>query len=381
MKDFIPKGTGNSRWMKSSIPTGTTWEEALAMLRAGTFPFDLNGVNSAGVAQMGDALNKANLLPDAVGALYGLGADAVVKDVLTFLGKYNQHWWRRRKTVGNYVPVLNLQYHIPRSIEDDNYIYCGRSSNASGSGLNTEGTVRYSDALNIDGSGRIVGLKEPVKTVTLSYNKYTNAEVLKGKYLAMKYNWPAQSVEEERGFMYVAPTATILRTTATQVGFVYSTLSAINITTKAGPGDWEYLQSSDRSAYPDSGKQDGYEYQYFGVPFENAVTAPKIATGSYVGTGKYGSSNKNNAYIGFIPKLFLVYSTYDYPEFGVFKCEAMTDTDKGGMFMDVSTSNDITGNSARFITDSGGGVRWWSADNEERQFNRSGETYYYFALG
>ena len=104
------------------------------------------------------------------------------------------------------------------------------------------------------------------------------------------------------------------------------------------------------------------------------------STGSYAGTGKYGSNNKNNAYVGFRPQLFLVYSTYSYPELGVFKCEAMTDTDKTGMFMDVSTSNDITGNSARFITDSGGGVRWWSSSNEERQFNASGRTYYYFAL-
>lgn len=75
MKDFIPKGTGNSRWMKSSIPTGTTWEEALAMLRAGTFPFDLNGINSAGVAQMGMAMNTANLFSGETEAKYPDGVD------------------------------------------------------------------------------------------------------------------------------------------------------------------------------------------------------------------------------------------------------------------------------------------------------------------
>ena len=79
MKDFIPKGTGNSRWMKSSIPTGTTWEEALAMLRAGTFPFDLNGVNSAGVAQMGTPNNKANLFSGETEAGYPSGTDTVNK--------------------------------------------------------------------------------------------------------------------------------------------------------------------------------------------------------------------------------------------------------------------------------------------------------------
>ena len=75
MQDLIPRGTGNSRWMKSSIPTGTTWEEALAMLRAGTFPFDLNGINSAGVAQMGTLLNKASLFSGETEAKYPAGID------------------------------------------------------------------------------------------------------------------------------------------------------------------------------------------------------------------------------------------------------------------------------------------------------------------
>ena len=77
--------------------------------------------------------------------------------------------------------------------------------------------------------------------------------------------------------------------------------------TKAIPGDWEFLQSFDRDAYPDSGEQDGYEYQYLGVPFENAVTAPKIATGSYTGTGTYGSSNPNSLTFEFDPKIVFVY--------------------------------------------------------------------------
>ena len=35
----------------------------------------------------------------------------------------------------------------------------------------------------------------------------------------------------------------------------------------------EYVQSSSRSAYPDSGIRDGYEYLYLGIPFDNAVVA------------------------------------------------------------------------------------------------------------
>lgn len=65
MKDSIIKNTGNSRYLKSAISAATTWEQFRAALIAGTLPIDLNGINSAGWQQVGDALNKANLLSDA----------------------------------------------------------------------------------------------------------------------------------------------------------------------------------------------------------------------------------------------------------------------------------------------------------------------------
>lgn len=82
MKDMIPKGTGNSRKLKSSLSTGTTWEQALEMLRAGTFPIDLNGLNADGIQQEGTALNKANLLSDDTASALGLSGDPTVDDAL-----------------------------------------------------------------------------------------------------------------------------------------------------------------------------------------------------------------------------------------------------------------------------------------------------------
>lgn len=72
MKDSILKGTGNSRFLKSAVPAGTSWADALAMLQAGTFPIDFNGINTEGFQQVGTPLNKANLLKDATAAQIGL---------------------------------------------------------------------------------------------------------------------------------------------------------------------------------------------------------------------------------------------------------------------------------------------------------------------
>lgn len=87
MQDFIPKGNGNSRSLKSSIPDGTTWEQALEMLRNGTFHIDIGPVNDEGVSQRGSPVNKNTLLKDSTAGLFQLGADAVPDEVLQILSK------------------------------------------------------------------------------------------------------------------------------------------------------------------------------------------------------------------------------------------------------------------------------------------------------
>ena len=86
MKDSISKNQGNSRYLKSNLLEGTSWDAALAMLRAGTFPIDLNGINADGWTQVGTALNKANLLTDATASALDLtGDDPTVNDALAEL--------------------------------------------------------------------------------------------------------------------------------------------------------------------------------------------------------------------------------------------------------------------------------------------------------
>jgi len=71
MQDFIPAGTGNSRFLKSVAGFLTqypTYEDFAAALIAGTLPIDLNGVNPLGYTQLGTPLNTASLLSAATAA-------------------------------------------------------------------------------------------------------------------------------------------------------------------------------------------------------------------------------------------------------------------------------------------------------------------------
>lgn len=78
MKDMIPKGTGNSRYLRSVNDFKTlypTYDDFVNALVAGTLPVDFNGINEAGIQQVGTALNKATLLTDETAAALGLTSD------------------------------------------------------------------------------------------------------------------------------------------------------------------------------------------------------------------------------------------------------------------------------------------------------------------
>ena len=94
MKDFVPKGTGNSRFLKSVsnfLSLYPSYEDFVAALVAGTLPIDLNGINAEGVTQVGTGLTKANFLTDATATALELSqADPTVNDALYALSQKTQ---------------------------------------------------------------------------------------------------------------------------------------------------------------------------------------------------------------------------------------------------------------------------------------------------
>lgn len=106
MIDSVLKGTGNSRFLKSAVPAGTSWADALAMLQAGTFPIDFNGINTEGFQQVGTPLNKANLLKDATAAQIGLPPSTTPDGMFQALGNTGElHVWRKTVTTSQEIPA------------------------------------------------------------------------------------------------------------------------------------------------------------------------------------------------------------------------------------------------------------------------------------
>lgn len=86
MQDTIIKGTGNSRSLRSVpnfLTLYPTYEAFAAALVGGTLPVDLGALNAPGVQTLGTALNKANLLSDAVEkAIWGSTANRTPSQAL-----------------------------------------------------------------------------------------------------------------------------------------------------------------------------------------------------------------------------------------------------------------------------------------------------------
>lgn len=255
-----------------------------------------NNPHAVTAEQVGAFTKQETLTPETA-ALYGLSSSAIPDDVLSFLGKYNQHWWRRRESKSHYEAVIS------QATEEDV--------------LNTVNAfmvnINYSSDITISSSGKVT-LLAPIKNLTIEENDLSRsgtgvskANTLKGKYWNGTMIGPSD-YERDLGDRYTAPNAPNAK--MTDYGdYKKLTLRSSAVSTKFvdGIGPWEYVQSNDRKAYPDSGIVEGVEYQYLGIPFANIVTAPTIVTGSYVGTGTHGASNPNHITLAEPFKILCIY--------------------------------------------------------------------------
>ena len=336
--------------------------------------------------QEGTALNKATLLKDATAALFGLGADAVPNDVLAFLGRYNCHWW----SVLHGEAHSEVQEVLTPITSDIQLTYEGGIAK-----------IKYSKEISIESSTLAVSLVNP-KTLTFYNESKTEVAAALAKLISMAPVYITESVLNADTIFYIPAGATNGTSNARTIyysteddGYVtwLSATASVHASIVGGEivniqaGETTYVNSNDRNAYPDSGTVDGLTYKYLGIPLQNAVTAPKIATGSYTGTGTYGSSNPNSLTFDFKPKFLVV--------FEVITASKITD---GIVAMMVTGSPCYWTSDAQMGLQGSNNVSWaentvswfnninqtngWDVSNCIKfQLNISGATYRYIAIG
>ena len=114
----------------------------------------------------------------------------------------------------------------------------------------------------------------------------------------------------------------------------------------------------------------------------------RIATGSYVGTGKYGPDNPNSLTFEFPPKLlFITQYNGDGNFYGAnsidrnpMDCSILTTSYTAGLgFSNVSSSDGLSGYAKK--TEDGKTITWYHSRSADSQANYAQYTYYYFAIG
>lgn len=248
MKDAILKGTGDSRYLKSKIPTGTTWEQALAMLNAGTFPVDLNGINTEGFQQVGTPLNKSNLLKDAVVSKLGMIGDKTPNDMFGVLADCgNLHVWR--KTVNISSPI-NATYTIDEVTVDRTYVDDNNTLPKPGLICWTDSSceVTASTSFTLDPITGIVTQDNPTRYSYAGANNFTANDLL-GKYVRLKYQNGNGPANLNQSLLYYIPSDASI--TMDIVGWFFcDKLQYVNVTPYIPAGTHvTYPVSTNRNAY------------------------------------------------------------------------------------------------------------------------------------
>lgn len=289
----------------------------------------------------------------------GLVSRAAFNERFGILNQLYRYWWKRSVVSVEYVEKIsdsNVQITVAGQNDDEGnkFIY-----------------ITYNNSIVISSSG-IVSLAAGSGTKRFS-SYFSDSDYfpkslseLKGKYASI-----------QGSIYYFADDSTCSVSDKTlDWYFGLRTVTA----QKVESGYSDYIFSTDRDAYPDSGIQNGYEYQYLGIPFENAREVPKIEVGSYLGTGTFGSSSPNTLTFPFTPIIWGVFRRVstggvDNPVPNIM----LWDNNYQNMNVSVFTGVDST--TTHYITINGNSVSWYASTSSDGQLNSNIYTYHYFAIG
>lgn len=297
--------------------------------------------------QEGTPLNKASLLKDATAALFGLGTDAVPDDAFKELGVF------KRDLVNYYVwAKAEPDYLGPGSIID-----YGAEWRSICTLSNTSLYIYYSDSYTVVNGNAVLTNPSSVAGKDFTSNVDWFKPPIIGKYIQLinSSTYPAEGYKE---VYKQAPNGDFKYENSTSFGNYLTLLS--NFQTMPG-NIIGYVLTPTNEAPTES----GYVFKSMGKLGGKSL----IATGSYKGTGTYGSSNPNSLTFEFNPKLVLV---NDNGQYGLIAIKG-----SAGALAAANTMQQYVSWGSNTVSWYCNGTRL-SANN---QYNANGTTYNYIAIG
>ena len=294
--------------------------------------------------QVDGVYGKDEVLSNSTKALYGLTDSVVPDNVLALLSRFN-------KGLGNeYMWEKTLVTYIAKDSGATSII---DSTLGSSSTTSVTATVYPSYEVNADGTFTLTG--DPL-TITGSYSSLPSLTNYIGYYGFNSSIGNTQLLE-------ITSSSSVGGTSGTSV-YGFSIIDCKKYTVGQSVEHIDYVNSPDANAYPPA-VSDGYTYNLL----DQLGGVVRIATGSYTGTGTYGSRNPNSLTFDFEPKVVFICSG------GNVLGEAMI---RGASYQMTQESNTMGSNT---LTWSGNSLSWYSERNANHQYNSSGMTYYYIAIG
>lgn len=286
--------------------------------------------------------NQTEILTEEVKAQFGFGADALPNDVFSYLAKFNLHCWTKESSKEQWVMKTAEETTVARiaDVRDD---------------TDWE-TFYYGDSVTMNASGKLSLVNEKTGKVRYIGIYEYEPSTIKGKYITLDHSV----------FYYVSEgyiLGTYFDNNRHVRHYTFDAHARVVYSEKQTSGVGEHVSSANRSAYPDNADQGTFHYTYLGVPLLNALSSLRYKLGSYVGTGTSGSSNPKKLTLDFIPRILIVIRGDK---------SGLNSTNSGFIYIGQPGDLNITVN---------GTTASWYASSAEAQYNASGVTYYYAALG
>lgn len=300
----------------------------------------------------GDPPVTRNLLKQKTAAIFGLGTSAVPDDVFASLGGLSNYYvWKKTIVAKQPGAVLgpektNLLISQGTSTDSDQEVY-----------------IRYSKPdFPVDNDGNLQAFPNRIDATAASAPEDELQDALPGAYVmgtVLGVNNPQTRTGMQEGSYYYFPTGTTFTGgwdggTRKVCASKYQEVTSFYGATESV----EFVFSTDRGQYPDSGSQGGAEYEYMGQLGDKT----RMVVGSYAGSGEYGSGNPNTIALPFPPKFVLISDGSSRIAIWVYNSDSM-----------YPYGSSATG------TDEG--LEWYSGTSADHQLNELNSPYVYVAFG